>query len=88
VSYEWDPRKSASNARKHGVRFTDAVTVFNDDRAITIQDEHPEEERFVTIGQDAFGRLLVVVYAWRGESIRVISARKATPRERRAYGRH
>ena len=88
MSYEWDPRKSASNSRKHGVEFTDAVTVFSDDRAITIQDEHPEEERFVTVGQDASGRLLVVVYAWRGESIRVISARKATPRERRAYGRH
>ena len=88
VEFEWDSKKAASNRRKHGVRFADAVAVFSDDHAVTIQDEHPEEERFVTVGQDASGRLLVVVYAWRGESIRVISARKATPRERRAYGRH
>ena len=44
-----------------------------------------EEERWVTLGLDALGRVLVVVYAWRGESVRVISARKATPRERRRY---
>ncbi len=52
VSYEWDLRKATSNMRKHGVRFADAVAVFNDDRAITIQEEHPEEERSVAIGRD------------------------------------
>ena len=87
VSFEWDSRKSSSNERKHGVRFADAVAVFDDERAITILDDHPEEERFVTIGRDTFRRLLVVVYVWRGEQIRVISARKATVRERREYGR-
>jgi len=61
--------------------------VFDDERAITIFDDHPEEERFVTIGQDTSRRLLVVVYVWRGEQLRVISARKATARERREYGR-
>jgi uncharacterized protein len=87
VLYEWDSRKAASNRRKHGVRFADAVDVFNDDRAITIQDEYEEEDRFVTIGQDMFGRLLVVVYTWRDSRIRLISARQATARERRDYER-
>lgn len=64
----------------------DAVSVFADDFAITVMDEHPDEERFVTIGMDALARILVVVYTWRGEScIRLISARKATRRERQQY---
>lgn len=64
----------------------DAVSVFADDFAITVMDEHPDEERFVTIGMDALSRILVVVYTWRGENcIRLISARKATRRERQQY---
>jgi uncharacterized DUF497 family protein len=59
--------------------------VLEDDAAITISDEHPNEERFVIIGLDALGRILVVVYTWRGDNIRLISARKATPRERQQY---
>ncbi len=70
---------------KHGVSFADAVAAFSDEAALTIEDDDPDEQRFVTIGIDAFGRLLVVVYAWRGDDIRVISARKATRRERRHY---
>jgi len=85
VAYEWDPKKAASNLRKHRVDFADAVTVFEDDFAVTIDDDEPEEKRFVTIGMDAFARILIVVYTWRGENIRVISARKADAEERRQY---
>lgn len=85
MRYEWDPAKAAANAVKHGVQFSDAVSVFSDERALTIEDAHPEEERYVTIGVDAFVRLLVVVYGWRGKTIRVISARKATRAERTHY---
>ncbi len=62
VEFEWDPKKAASNRRKHGVDFADAVGVLYDDFAITILDEHPEEERFVTLGADFLGPLLVVVF--------------------------
>lgn len=59
--------------------------MFSDDLAITIEDERFEEERFITIGVDAFGRILVVVYTWRGDQIRLISARRATRTERQQY---
>jgi uncharacterized DUF497 family protein len=59
---EWDPRKAAANLKKHGVDFADAATVLYDDRAITIRDDHPGEERYVAIGLDAVARTLVVVY--------------------------
>jgi uncharacterized protein len=86
MDFEWDPGKAATNLQKHGVSFADAVSVFSDEFALTAADDLAEEERFVTLGRDAFGRLLVVVYTWRGEhSIRLISARKATRRERRQY---
>lgn len=88
VSFEWDAAKSAANTRKHRVDFADAVAVFDDGSAVTIRDEDSEdEERWVTIGLDAFERLLVVVYTWRGMNIRLISARKATRRELEEYGR-
>ncbi len=88
MRYEWDPAKAEANQKKHGVRFTDAVAVFSDEQALTLEDPHPEEERYVTIGMDAFARLLVVVYTWRGpETIRLISARKATRTERTQYSR-
>ncbi len=62
--------------------------VFQDEQALTAEDPHPDEERYVTIGMDAFARVLVVVYTWRGpDTIRVISARKATRTERTQYGR-
>jgi uncharacterized DUF497 family protein len=85
MGYQWDGAKAPMNRRKHDVRFADAVTVFADERAITIEDEHPEEERFVTIGMDALGRLLVVVYMNRKDDIRLISARKATMVESQQY---
>lgn len=78
--------KHQSNRQKHGIDFADVVSVFTDDFAITVMDEHPDEERFVTIGVDALGRFIVVVYTWRSETcIRLISARKATNRERQQY---
>jgi hypothetical protein len=86
VAFEWDPKKAATNRRQHGVRFAIAQTVFEDEMAITIKDDYPDEERFVTIGMDALGRLLTVVFTWRGENIRIISARKATAKERKQYG--
>jgi len=86
MDYEWDPGKAATNLQKHGVSFADAVSVFSDEFALTAADDLAEEERFVTLGTDAFGRLLVVVYTWRGEQIiRIISARKATRHERTQY---
>ena len=85
MDFEWDPEKAVSNRRKHGISFADATEVFHDDRAVTLADEHPQEERFITLGMDALGRLLVVVYSWRGDRIRIISARRATQRERTQY---
>ncbi len=82
---EWDPRKARLNAHKHGVQFADAVAVLEDEDALTMRDPSAQEERWVTLGLDALGRILVVVYTWRGERVRVISARKATARERRRY---
>ena len=70
---------------KHGVKFADAVGVFEDENAITIKDEHEHEDRFITIGRDFLSRILVVVYTFRDIVIRIISARKATPRERKVY---
>lgn len=87
VDYEWDPAKARANAAKHGIRFADAVAVFDDGRALTIDDSHPAERRFVTVGMDAFGRVLVVVYTWRGDAIRLISARKAARSERMRYSK-
>ena len=85
MDYQWDPNKAKSNLKKHGVRFADAVSVFEDENAITLEDEHESENRFITIGRDILLRILVVVYTFRGHIIRIISARKATARERKIY---
>lgn len=85
MDFEWDCQKATSNLRKHGVNFADATEVFYDELAITIQDSVSNEERLITIGMDALARVLVVIYTWRGNRIRIISARKATPRERYSY---
>lgn len=85
MNYQWDENKAKTNLKKHHVDFADAVTVFNDEAALTVEDDYPDEERYVTIGLDALGRILVVIYTWRGESIRLISARKATRQERKQY---
>jgi len=85
MRFEWDPVKAARNRKKHRVDFADAVSVLYDELAVTIPTMHADEERFATMGQDALGRLLVVVYTWRDDKIRIISARRATGRERRQY---
>ena len=85
MTYQWDKDKATINFRKHGIDFADAVSVFLDDLAVTVRDQRFDEERFITIGVDAFGRVLVVVYTWRGNEIRLISARKATRQERTQY---
>ena len=85
MNYEWDPNKAKSNYKKHGVRFADAVGVFEDENAITIQDEHEHEDRYITIGRDFLSRILVVVYTFRDIVFRIISARKATTHERKIY---
>ena len=85
MDYQWDKNKEQINRQKHGIAFADASAVFTDDHAVTAEDDYPNEERFATIGADAFGRILVVVFTWRGESIRIISARKGTASERRQY---
>lgn len=82
---QWDPDKAEANQRKHGVDFADAALVLTDELALTMPDSSPDEERFVTIGSDALGRVLVVTYSWRGDDVRLISARKATRAERRQY---
>lgn len=84
MTLEWDPKKAASNLKKHGVRFADAYSVLEDTRALTIDDPHPDEQHHLTLGVDALGRVLVS-YMWRGDRLRIISVRKATPSERRQY---
>ncbi len=85
VEFEWDPAKAQANWRKHKIDFADVTGVFDDPMALTRTDPFPGEERCVTIGVDTLGRTVVVVYTWHGTQIRLISARRATPRERRAY---
>lgn len=83
--FEWDKNKAIQNEVKHGVSFADTVTVFEDPRALTLGQTVQGEIRHVSVGMDAFGHILVVAYTWRGENIRIISARKATRTEIRQY---
>lgn len=90
LRFEWDERKAVQNRRKHGVSFEEAITVFVDDHALLIDDpDHSrDEDRFVLLGLSARLRTLVVVHCYRkaDEVIRIISARKATRKERGLYG--
>lgn len=83
--FEWDLQKAARNQAKHGICFADTFGVFDDPNALTLDQMVRGEARHVTVGMDAFGRILVVAYTWRGETIRIISARKATRTEMRSY---
>jgi uncharacterized protein len=85
--FTWDPKKAESNARKHGVDFDEAATVLDDPLSTTFSDPNHStfEQRFLTIGVSALGRLLVVAHSERGNRTRIISARQATRRERRFY---
>ena len=82
---EWDSEKAAGNLRNHKIDFADAATALEDEAALTREDDDPDEERFVTLGMDALGRLLVVVYTWRDDEIRLISARRANRKEQGQY---
>ncbi len=85
MKYQWDKNKAISNFQKHGIEFADALSVFQDDLALTIPDRRFDEERFISIGMDAFDRILVVVFTWRDDEIRLISARRAERSERKQY---
>ena len=83
---EFDPKKDAANLKKHGESLSEGDGVLNDPLALTIEDDRAEgEQRFVTIGMNAFGSLMVVVHTHRGNRSRIISVRKADPKERRHY---
>ena len=85
--FEWDDTKASTNFRKHGVRFEEAKPIFDDPHSLTVTDDESDadEQRFVTIGMGALGRVLVVIYTYRDENIRLISARLAEPHEEQAY---
>jgi uncharacterized protein len=87
IEFAWDPRKAAANVGKHGVSFEEAATVFGDPLGRIVADpRHSKaEERFVLLGVSGDEHLLAVMFVDRGEAIRIISARRATPRERRDY---
>ena len=85
MTFEWDPNKAARNRTKHRVSFADALGVFEDSNALTIDDPHRSEERYVTLGLDYLGRIIVVSWTQRGDNIRLISARKATRSEVATY---
>ena len=88
MTITFDPKKAAANFRKHGIRFSDAEFVLFDPMALTREDIEAEgEERFISIGADSTGRLLVVVYTYRGDEVSMISARLATAKERENYER-
>ena len=87
LTFEWDSRKARSNLSKHGISFEEASTIFGDSLSLTIPDpDHSiTERRYVTMGRAFTGKLLVVVHTDRGNNIRMISARRASRRERRFY---
>lgn len=87
-SFEWSPAKAHLNLHLHRVSFAEAASVFLDPLAASIRDEAhstPEEERLILVGLSDTGRVILVSYTERGEAIRLISARRATKRERQAY---
>jgi uncharacterized DUF497 family protein len=87
MNFDWDPKKAAANLRKHGVSFCEAATIFADPLSITSHDpDHSVmEHRFITVGLDQTGRVLLVSHTDRGDTVRIISARKTTRQERNYY---
>jgi hypothetical protein len=87
MDFEWDDDKAEANERKHGVTFTEAATVFDDPLSLTgyDPDHSDDEDRFITMGQSAEGRLLIVSHPDRGGNVRIISARVASRAERKDY---
>ena len=86
MDLEWDPLKARENFAKHAIEFADAIGVLEDPYALTMPDLHEHEERWVTLGRDFLDRVIVLSWTWASaESIRPISARRATPKQRRQY---
>jgi uncharacterized DUF497 family protein len=86
VSADFDPKKDAVNLKRHGVSLSEGDGVLNDPLALTVEDDSAEgEHRFVTIGMNLLGSLMVVVHTPRQGGARIISVRKADPKERRNY---
>ncbi len=86
MDVSFDPKKNATNLRKHSIPLADGDGVLNDPLALTVEDATAEgEQRFVSIGMNVFGQLRVVVYTYRGDGARLISVRKPEPKEVRAY---
>ena len=87
MKFEWNPEKAKANAKKHGVEFGEAMTVFGDPLELTIADpDHSEgEQRFLSIGTTTAGRLVVVAYTERAGRTRIINAREASAQERQHY---
>ena len=86
MEFDFDPAKARSNFRKHGVSFAHAEQALRDELAVTVEDpDAVDEQRFVTLGMDALGRVLVVVHSQREERTRMISARKASHGESELY---
>lgn len=87
LNFQWDKAKASANLRKHDVSFEEAATVFADELSLTIPDpDHSQvEHRFILLGTSYRGKMLVVVHTERGDSIRIISARPASRRERQQY---
>jgi uncharacterized protein len=87
IVFEWDEKKAQINLKKHGISFEEARTIFGDPRTLTVFDRlhSQEEDRSITLGMSTEGHVLVVVHTDRGRKIRLISARRASPGERRAY---
>ncbi|MBD2242262.1 BrnT family toxin [Nostoc sp. FACHB-888] len=87
MEFEWNPDKAALNLEKHGISFPEAATVFNDPLSVTFLDPDLSigESRYIIIGVSRFGQLLVVAHTDREEKVRIISAQKATRKEKRFY---
>ena len=86
MSADFDPKKDAANVKKHGVSLAEGDGVLSDPLALTVEDDSTQgEQRFVTIGMNVFGTLMVVVHTPRRAGPRIISVRKPDPKERRAY---
>ena len=86
MEIRWNAEKAEANFQKHKIRFSDAESVLFDPMTLTIEDQIiNQEQRFLSVGSDALGRTLVIVYSYHGDSIRLISARKATSKERKYY---
>ncbi len=87
LQFEWDDKKANINNRKHGISFEEATTAFADELSITIDDplHSQDEDRLILIGQSKFMKTLIVTHVEKRDSIRIISARKATKKEQNFY---